>query len=221
MGTKPSWFLVAALGVWGCGGEGETSPTDAALDASGPGWVLEAPGVDVGGQLVVLHWSDSGGAAGEPVVVGTWPEGAETFPLSLVGLASPPAHRMDLSLVGESGTLSFAWLVVADAAGASNLETAAVVASAPSAMLVELSEVAAPNSWAARLLNGPVAAGVHVIDIREYTQSEVDALTACMANAVGDPELECPALREHVSLADPEDGQPIQLAAGDVVPDLS
>ncbi len=193
------------------GGAPDAEATDAGSSTDGR-VALSAPGLDVEGQIVFAHWSQLGGQTGTMLPIGAWPDAALEFEFSPADLASVPEERADLSLDGFGvGTVSIAWLEVGTADS--------IVASAADAVLIELSEDATSESWFGRLLGGPVAAGVHLLRVRPFTTAEVSALEACAASA-SNPDLECPALKEHVELA-PSGTNMVELMAGDVVPDLS
>lgn len=82
---------------------------------------------------------------------------------------------------------------------------------------MELTEDATADSWVGGLLGEAAAAGVHVLRVRDFTAGEIDEIQAC-EDAATNPDLECPALKMHVSLAA---DSIVTLVAGDQRPDLS
>ena len=202
--TVVAQCVAVALVLTGCGDANDGEPVGATTIT------LESD-LGLGGESVFVHWTDDlGGSIGREVSVGAWSEGSDEFVLSTEGLHAPAEMLLDLRAAGYgSGSASIAWLHVGP--------TDAMVASAADAVLLELTADEAGDSFIGRLVGGPLSAGVHLLDVRPWTDAELAEFEACMAGAA-DPDLECPALKMHLSRA--RDDR-VRLVQGEDIPDLS
>lgn len=198
--------VIAAWLAAGCGDGESRDMTDGSAEARLVTLVAD-PALDLVGEPVYAHWSEAGNERGERVAIGTWEGGAAELTFPLEGIASVPSQRLDLAAAGTGeGTFSIAWLEVGDAP----------IATANADVLLELTADASADSLVGNLLGEPVPAGVHVLNVREFTAEEMAAHDACVA-AASDPDRECPTLRHHVSV---DHTSTVELVEGDQRPDL-
>ena len=194
----PLRVLIAVLlaGCLGCAADPRTE------------MVLEPErGLELGwSAYAYVYWSRTGAEGGTRTEVGDWAGGERCIPLA--SLESQDRDRLPLGELGlGEGTLSIGTIGVEGSWGAT----------APGEVVLEISADAPEGSWVAQLVGSPLTAGVHLLDVREWTEEEIAELEACKASASA-PVTSCPGLQMHLSLAT---DATVRLVSGDRRPDLS